>query len=112
MAEGKPRNWKYMKNGGDYRRKPSPLPAPPAATILAPMSTTNARAPFYLGVDVGGTNIKAGVVDNVGRPQSHVTVPTEAARGPQVGLENIARAAEMAIAESGLARGALRGVGL
>jgi glucokinase len=76
------------------------------------MSTTNARAPFYLGVDVGGTNIKAGVVDNAGRPQSHVTVPTEAARGPEVGLENIARAAEMAIAESGLARGALRGVGL
>jgi glucokinase len=76
------------------------------------MSTTNARAPFYLGVDVGGTNIKAGVVDDVGRPLSRVSVPTEAARGPQVGLENTARAAEMAIAESGLARGALRGVGL
>src|SRR5260370_631194 len=76
------------------------------------MSTTNARAPFYLGVDLGGTNIKAGVVDDVGRPQSHATVPTEAARGPSVGLANIARAAEMAITESGLARGALRGVGL
>jgi len=76
------------------------------------MSKTSGRAPFFVGIDVGGTNIKAGVVDDVGHSLSHVSVPTEAARGPQVGLENIARAAEMAIAESGLARGALRGVGL
>ncbi len=76
------------------------------------MSTTMGRAPFYVGVDVGGTNIKAGVVDDDGKSLSHVSVPTEAARGPQVGLENIARAAEMAISQSGLERGALRGVGL
>ena len=76
------------------------------------MSLKNVRAPFYVGIDVGGTNIKAGVVDDDGRSLSHVSAPTEAARGPHVGLENIARAAEMAIAQSGLARGALRGVGL
>jgi glucokinase len=76
------------------------------------MSTTRGRAPYYVGVDVGGTNIKAGVVDDQGLSLSHVSVPTDAERGPQVGLENIARAAELAIAESGLARGALRGVGL
>jgi glucokinase len=76
------------------------------------MSTTSGRAPFYVGIDVGGTNIKAGVVDDEGRSLSHVSVPTEAARGPQVGLENIARAAELAISQSGLNRGALRGVGL
>jgi glucokinase len=76
------------------------------------MTKNAGRAPFYVGVDVGGTNIKAGVVDDDGRPLSHVSVPTEAPRGPLVGLENIARAAELAIAQSGLARGALRGVGL
>jgi len=76
------------------------------------MTKNAGRAPFYVGVDVGGTNIKAGVVDDDGRPLSHVSVPTEAGRGPLVGLENIARAAELAIAQSGLARGALRGVGL
>lgn len=70
------------------------------------------RAPFYVGVDVGGTNIKAGVVDDEGRPMSHVSVPTEAARGPAVGLDNIVRAAELAIAQSGAARGDLCGVGL
>jgi glucokinase len=76
------------------------------------MSLQNVRAPFYVGIDVGGTNIKAGVVDDVGRSLSHVSAPTEAARGPEIGLENIAQAAEMAIAESGLQREALRGVGL
>jgi glucokinase len=76
------------------------------------MSLQNARAPFYVGIDVGGTNIKAGVVDDEGRSLSHVNVPTEAARGPDIGLDNIARAAEMAMTESGLQRGALRGVGL
>src|SRR5260221_1984390 len=94
------------------QQEPPPLPLTPLPTILAPMSTIDARAPFYVGVDVGGTNIKAGVVDDAGQSLSRVSLPTEAARGPQTGLENIARAAEMAISQSGLARGALRGVGL
>ncbi|MBI1831117.1 MAG: ROK family protein [Planctomycetes bacterium] len=76
------------------------------------MSLSQSRAPYFVGIDVGGTNIKAGVVDDDGRSLSHVSVSTEAARGPQIGLENIARAADMAIAESGLSRGAMRGVGL
>jgi len=76
------------------------------------MSQKSVRAPFYIGIDVGGTNIKAGVVDDEGHSLSHVSAPTEAIRGPEIGLENIARAAEMAIAQSGLARDAFRGVGL
>jgi glucokinase len=76
------------------------------------MTTTRGRAPFYVGVDVGGTNIKAGVVDDQGHSLSHVNVPTEAARGPHVGLDNIARCTELAVSQSGVARGALRGVGL
>lgn len=76
------------------------------------MNSAKGRSPFYVGVDVGGTNIKAGVVDDDGQSLSHVSLPTEATRGPQVGLENIARAAEKAISQSGLSRGALRGVGL
>ncbi|MBS0263719.1 MAG: ROK family protein [Planctomycetes bacterium] len=76
------------------------------------MSLQNTRAPYYVGIDVGGTNIKAGVVDDDGRSLSHLSVTTEATRGPQIGLENIARAAEAAIAQSGLSHADLRGVGL
>jgi len=70
------------------------------------------QAPFYVGVDVGGTNTKAGVVDDCGQSLSHVSVPTEAARGPDVGLANIRRSVEAAIAESGLSPRDIRGVGL
>jgi glucokinase len=76
------------------------------------MSLQNSRPPYYVGIDVGGTNIKAGIVDDQGQSLSHVSIATEALRGPQQGLENIARAAEMAIAQSGVPRGSLRGVGL
>ena len=76
------------------------------------MSLQNSRPPYYVGIDVGGTNIKAGVVDDEGQSLSHVTCATEPTRGPEIGLENIARAAEMAIAQSGVPRSGLRGVGL
>src|SRR5262245_34993418 len=68
--------------------------------------------PLYVGVDVGGTNIKAGVVNGNGQPLSHVEVATDATRGPQVGLESIVRAGEAAIAQAGAKREAIRGVGL
>ena len=38
--------------------------------------------PFFLGIDLGGTNIKSGVVDNEGRSLSSVSIATEADRGP------------------------------
>jgi len=63
-------------------------------------------------VDLGGTNIKAGVVDENAQSLSNVSVPTEADRGPDVGVENIARASELALNESGLAWSDIRGVGL
>ena len=51
------------------------------------MSSVPFSPPFFLGIDLGGTNIKSGVVDNLGRPLSKVSVSTEADRGPEVGLD-------------------------
>jgi glucokinase len=76
------------------------------------MSIDDRRPPFYLGIDLGGTNIKSGVVDDAGRPVSAVSVATEAARGPGVGLENLAMAARRAVEASGLGWDAIEGVGL
>ena len=36
------------------------------------------RPPYYLGIDLGGTNIKSGVVDDLGRRLSFVHVETQA----------------------------------
>lgn len=70
------------------------------------------RAPFYLGIDLGGTNIKAGVVDDTGRPLSSVSRPTQAEQGPQVGLDNLVDAGRRAVAESGIGWDRIAGVGL
>ena len=76
------------------------------------MSTKGRSGPYYLGIDLGGTNIKAGVVDDEGRPISSVSRPTEAERGPEVGLANIVQAAREAVSASGLGWDEVRAVGL
>lgn len=68
--------------------------------------------PFYLGVDLGGTNIKSGVVDDQGRAVSSVSVRTEAERGPEHGLDQLAKAARMAVKASGLSWDVIEAVGL
>ena len=68
--------------------------------------------PFYLGIDLGGTNIKSGVVDDSGRVLSTISVATEADRGPGVGLDNLAEAGNRAVAASGLGWDQIAGVGL
>jgi glucokinase len=76
------------------------------------MSDEGVRPPFYLGIDLGGTNIKAGVVDHEARVLSSVSRPTEASRGPVVGLDHLVGAARRAVAASGIGWEAIRGVGL
>ncbi len=65
------------------------------------MSPTPPSPPFFLGIDLGGTNIKSGVVDNNGRPLSSVSLPTLEVAGPVVGLDNLVAAGELAVKESG-----------
>lgn len=53
---------------------------------------------WYVGLDVGGTTIKAGVVDDAGRLIHHHSVPTEAARGQEHGLATMVEAIRHAAA--------------
>lgn len=76
------------------------------------MSESGARPPYYLGIDLGGTNIKSGVVDDEGRALSSISRPTEARRGPEVGLDHLVDAARMAVKASGLAFDDIAAVGL
>lgn len=76
------------------------------------MTREGARPPYYLGIDLGGTNIKSGVVDDTGQPLSSVSVPTEADKGPEVGLANLAAAGKQAVESSGLGWGDIAAVGL
>ena len=76
------------------------------------MGVADHRPPFYLGIDLGGTNIKSGVVDDDGRPVSAVSLPTEAHRGPDAGVASLAEAGRRAVAASGLGWDQIAGVGL
>ena len=44
---------------------------------------TEAQPPCFAGIDLGGTNIKVGVVDDLGRPLCRLSIPTEAEKGPE-----------------------------
>jgi glucokinase len=59
--------------------------------------------PYFVGLDVGGTSMKAGVVDDAGRPLAPaVSLPTEAERGQEFGLERMCETIRQAVAGAGL----------
>jgi glucokinase len=76
------------------------------------MSADHDSAPVYLGIDLGGTNVKSGVVDDGGRSLSSVSVETEADHGPEAGLKKLVEAANRAVAQSGLPWDRITAVGL
>ena len=76
------------------------------------MSGGSGPASFYLGIDLGGTNIKSGVVGDDGRVHSAVSVPTRAREGAAAGIEHLAEAGQRAIEASGVSWDQIAGVGL
>ena len=76
------------------------------------MSAVPGPSPFYLGIDLGGTNIKSGVVNDDGRVLSFISLETEAALGPEAGLDHLAEAGHRAVAASGVSWDEIAGVGL
>ncbi len=71
-----------------------------------------AKSPFFAGIDLGGTNIKAGVVDNLGRPLSWLSIPTEVETTAEEGARRMAAAVHQAIGDAGLQPKDIASVGL
>ena len=70
------------------------------------------QAPFFVGIDLGGTNIKVGVVDDLGRPLSWLSIPTEVERGPEDAARRMGEAVPQAVREAGLEPEGIARVGL
>jgi glucokinase len=70
------------------------------------------RAPYFVGVDVGGTTIKGGVVDDDGRPLSSVNLPTEALKGQEHGLAQMCETVRQAVAAAGLGLDRIAAIGI
>ena len=66
----------------------------------------------YLGIDLGGTNIVAGIVDAEGHILSKTTCKTRAPRPAQAIADDMAAVARQAVADAGLALGDLEWAGI
>lgn len=77
---------------------------------LLPLS--QARLPLYAGVDLGGTNIKAALVDDDGRIVAFHTEPTHADRGPEDTAARMGRMVHTLAHLVGIATSDIAGVGL
>lgn len=67
---------------------------------------------YCVGVDLGGTNIKAGLLDESAKVIGNISVPTEVDRGTQAVVDNITEAAERVMREAGVDRGKVVGIGI
>ena len=67
---------------------------------------------YYLGIDLGGTNIKAGIVSNDTTVKSNVNMVTERGSGPDGVIRRMCQAGEQAIREAGLRESDLQAIGI
>jgi len=66
------------------------------------ISLQEAQPPFFVGIDLGGTNIKVGVVDNQGQPLSWLSIPTEDEKGPEDAARRMGEAVHHAVKKAKL----------
>ena len=76
------------------------------------ISLGQAQPPFFAGLDLGGTDVKLGVVNDLGRPLSWLTMPTEPQKGPEDTAQRMGKAVLQAIEKAGLEPSAIGRVGL
>src|ERR1043165_994099 len=68
--------------------------------------------PLFVGLDVGGSAMKAGVVDDAGKPLASVSLPTEAHRGQEFGLERMCETIRQAVVAAGLTMSDIAAIGV
>ena len=67
---------------------------------------------YYVGIDLGGTFIKGGIVDDLGRIIMEDKVPTESEKGGSMVAANIAKLAKSLLEKSGLSADDVVGLGM
>ena len=82
---------------------------PERASLLA---LADAEHPLFVGIDVGGTNIKIGLVDNAGRTLAYHSIPTKSERGPEDATQRIAEGVDHLLEQAGVAKKDVARLGL
>ena len=76
------------------------------------ISFQDATPPFFIGVDVGGTSIKFGLVDDTGRTVRTAKITTHQERGADDAVSRIAAAVDKLLAEAGATMDNVTRIGL
>lgn len=63
---------------------------------------SSAEPPFFVGIDLGGTNIKSGVVDNQGNVLGYAHLSSQVDKGPEAGARRMSEAAANAAHQAGM----------
>jgi glucokinase len=82
------------------------------AAPKAQVSAADAKRPFFMGVDVGGTNIKIGLVDDAGQTIAYKSIRTEQERGAEDACNRIGNVVDQLVEEVRVARPDLARAGL
>lgn len=82
----------------------------PTSQEIVPIQS--ATPPFFFGVDVGGTNIKIGLVDDRGATLDFEEIETNEPGGPQQAVDRIAEACQQIVHRSGVPRREIKRLGL
>ncbi|MBM3999798.1 MAG: ROK family protein [Planctomycetes bacterium] len=79
---------------------------------VAPISAADAKRPLFVGVDVGGTGIKFGIVDDAGRTLGKFRIDTHEDRGPADAVDRMRQAIDGQVADLGVPAGDVVAIGL
>lgn len=81
---------------------------------IYPAGSVNKRhgMTYYFGIDLGGTSIKVGLVNNDGEPICLYTIPTRGERGPEEAIVRINSIIERVLADTLIDRSSIAGIGL
>ncbi len=80
-----------------------------------PQSTapsTSPKRPYFLGVDVGGTGIKVGLVDDAGQTLDFAPLETHESEGPEAAMRRVAELLDRFVNRLGIRRDDVSGIGL
>ena len=66
----------------------------------------------YVGLDVGGSTMKASVVDDLGRSARAVSMPTEPQKGQEIGLSTMCETIRRAVTAAGKTIADIAGIGV
>ncbi|MBQ3454254.1 MAG: ROK family protein, partial [Thermoguttaceae bacterium] len=76
------------------------------------MANESGTPPYFVGVDLGGTGMKIGVIDNRGKTIAYSTFPTFVERGPEDGVKRMGHHVFETIEQAGISRDQVVRIGL